>query len=274
MKGLFRAAGVILAGVVATSVAGATEHAKDSARTNEVSKKRMPRASAPDGIAHPKGIRPPSRPKAYGTSNPTWISLLSYAFQGNNPFGDVILDDGDAYRYFQNSTDSRIFSASVSIPAGAQITEIGFDNCDNFATGTMTMHLVDRSDDHQEVDVAVVSSTDGFCGFDSFTLTTPYDHDDNFGHVFEIFIEQDLVDETLKFRSAFVEYGLRVSPAPAVPTFNDVPANDFGFQYIEALAASGITGGTGGDNYSPNAPVTRRQMAIFIAKALGLYWPY
>ena len=65
-----------------------------------------------------------------------------------------------------------------------------------------------------------------------------------------------------------------VSPPPATPTFNDVPTSDLGFQYIEALAASGITGGCGGGNYCPDASLTRRQMAIFLAKALGLHWPY
>jgi hypothetical protein len=36
------------------------------------------------------------------------------------------------------------------------------------------------------------------------------------------------------------------------------------------LAASGITGGCGGGNFCPDNPVTRRQMAIFLSKALGL----
>jgi hypothetical protein len=61
-----------------------------------------------------------------------------------------------------------------------------------------------------------------------------------------------------------------VGPAFGVQTFNDVPDTDFGYQYIEALAASGITGGCGGGNFCPDNPVTRRQMAIFLAKALGL----
>ncbi|MGH9380129.1 MAG: hypothetical protein ACRD2Z_05905 [Thermoanaerobaculia bacterium] len=29
-----------------------------------------------------------------------------------------------------------------------------------------------------------------------------------------------------------------------------------------------------GGNYCPNALVTRGQMAAFLAKALGLHWPY
>jgi hypothetical protein len=63
-----------------------------------------------------------------------------------------------------------------------------------------------------------------------------------------------------------------VSPAPATATFGDVPTDHIFFQFIEALAASGITGGCGGGNYCPDAPVTRGQMATFLAKALGLHW--
>jgi len=81
------------------------------------------------------------------------------------------------------------------------------------------------------------------------------------------------VDGSVQFGSVEVWWHTVVSPAPGTQTFTDVPPADFGFQYIEALAASGITGGCGGGNYCPDNPVNRRQMAIFLAKALGLYWP-
>lgn len=64
-----------------------------------------------------------------------------------------------------------------------------------------------------------------------------------------------------------------VSPAPATATFGDVPTSHPFFQFIEALAASGITGGCGGGNYCPDTALTRGQMAVFLAKALGLNWP-
>jgi hypothetical protein len=64
-----------------------------------------------------------------------------------------------------------------------------------------------------------------------------------------------------------------VSPAPATATFTDVPTTDPGFQFIEALVASGVTAGCGGGNYCPDSPLTRRQMAVFLSKALGLHWP-
>jgi len=73
---------------------------------------------------------------------------------------------------------------------------------------------------------------------------------------------------------AIVGWKYQVSPAPATATFNDVQPGDFGFQQIEALAASGITGGcqVSPPLYCPNDNLTRAQMAVFLAKALGLYW--
>ncbi len=70
-----------------------------------------------------------------------------------------------------------------------------------------------------------------------------------------------------------VLWARQVSPAPASATFGDVPVGAFGFQHVEALAASGITAGCGGGNFCPNAPLTRVQMAVFLAKALGLHFP-
>ena len=64
----------------------------------------------------------------------------------------------------------------------------------------------------------------------------------------------------------------QVSPAPGTATFNDVPTTDPTFPFVEALVSSGITAGCGGGNYCPDAPLTRRQMAVFLAKALGLHW--
>jgi hypothetical protein len=65
---------------------------------------------------------------------------------------------------------------------------------------------------------------------------------------------------------------LPVSPAPATATFNDVPTTHPFFRFIEALYNSGITAGCSAAPplYCPDNPVTRGQMAVFLAKALGL----
>ncbi len=78
----------------------------------------------------------------------------------------------------------------------------------------------------------------------------------------------------LRFKAVDLWLMRQVRPAPSVASFNDVPTNHPQFQFIEALEASGITVGCGGGNYCPNSPLTRGQMAVFLAKALGLYWRY
>ena len=63
-----------------------------------------------------------------------------------------------------------------------------------------------------------------------------------------------------------------VSDPPATPTFGDVPASHPFYQFIEAFAKSGVTGGCGAGNFCPDTPLTRGQMAVFLSKALGLHW--
>jgi hypothetical protein len=71
-----------------------------------------------------------------------------------------------------------------------------------------------------------------------------------------------------------VFYQLQVSPAPAIASFGDVPPNHPFFPFIEALKASGITGGCQASPplYCPDAPLTRGQMAVFLSTALGLHF--
>ncbi|HEY1249866.1 MAG TPA: S-layer homology domain-containing protein [Thermoanaerobaculia bacterium] len=59
------------------------------------------------------------------------------------------------------------------------------------------------------------------------------------------------------------------APPPATgAVFDDVQPGDFAADWIEELAALGVTGGCGGGNYCPNDPVTRAQMAVFLLKTL------
>ena len=50
-------------------------------------------------------------------------------------------------------------------------------------------------------------------------------------------------------------------------TFIDVPPSHPFYQYVETLAANGVTGGCGGAYYCPDASVTRAQMAVFLLKS-------
>jgi hypothetical protein len=63
------------------------------------------------------------------------------------------------------------------------------------------------------------------------------------------------------------KHGICYTPPPCSGTFADVPCPSTFANWIEALAAEGITGGCGGGNYCPQSPVRRDQMAVFLLKA-------
>jgi hypothetical protein len=60
--------------------------------------------------------------------------------------------------------------------------------------------------------------------------------------------------------------GAYVPPAATGTVFADVPAGSFAVDWIEQLAAEGITAGCGSGNYCPNDTITRAQMAIFLLR--------
>ena len=62
-------------------------------------------------------------------------------------------------------------------------------------------------------------------------------------------------------------HGLCYVPPACTGTFPDVACPSTFADWIEALAAEGITGGCGGGNYCPTTPVRRDQMAVFLLKA-------
>jgi S-layer homology domain len=80
------------------------------------------------------------------------------------------------------------------------------------------------------------------------------------------------LENSLGLGGVQIAWKRQVSDPPPTPTFSDVPPSDPAFQHIEALVASGITAGCAGGNFCPDANLTRRQMAVFLAKALGLNW--
>ena len=98
---------------------------------------------------------------------------------------------------------------------------------------------------------------------------------DNEACTYWVSIRWDASSSTLQLYKIRAQWERQVSPAPAVATFNDVPTNHPFFQFVEALAASGITAGcsVAPPLYCPDAPLTRGQMAVFLAKGFGLQWP-
>ena len=161
----------------------------------------------------------------------------------------------------------------IHVPQGALITTIELDACDDSVTGGVHAFFL-RSDAISPVLLAEAhtdfAGTPG-CTHVAADLATPETVDNAYRYV--VTANNESLDASTSVGAIRVFYRLQTSPAPAQPTFNDVPPSDPAYQYIEALVSSGVTAGCGGGNYCPDAPLTRRQMAVFLSKALGLDWP-
>jgi hypothetical protein len=216
----------------------------------------------------PRQAEPIRDLKAFGVDSDGVVNIHSYAFTSSYST-DLILDDGNGYRYYAPNPVSRFMAAPVQLPSGVQIQVVGISGC-IASPGDLVVELFDNLSEGQGsgggTNIATFNTPDTGCVFEGV----------NGGHTLYavIYWAGNHFDGSTKFNNIYITYQRQVSPASATPTFADVPTTDSGYQYIEALNASGITGGCGNGNFCPNANVTRRQMAIFLAKALGLHWPF
>jgi S-layer homology domain len=167
--------------------------------------------------------------------------------------------------------------AGVNLPSGALITRVEIDGCD-FAGGQVGAALGRTTSPVGPTPVTLLAlgmtglaSTPG-CGLFPLVLTPTLSNRtiDNAGHAY--FLAVLLAPPSVGFSNIRVYYTLQVSPAPGAATFGDVPTSHPFFQFVEALVASGITSGCGGGNFCPDDPLTRGQMATFLAKGLGLHF--
>lgn len=216
-----------------------------------------------------------SRPKTYGTADQAILTLgpcdashqsLNLPFETDSctrlvpPYGT----GGSAYAGFP-----------VHLPEGALIDAISIHYHDSIAGFDPGLGFYRISGENGEPLVdGVFPSFDQGENEVTFALDTPHEvHNEKNVYVINVGISRvDNVHFDAVY-SVSVRYRLQVSPAPAVASFSDVPTNHTFFQFVEALAASGITAGCGGGKFCPNQPLTRGQMAVFLSKALGLHWP-
>lgn len=212
-------------------------------------------------------------PKSFGTSDYTVTTIAGVGFApGSN--GMIYNVSGSVARAV-NAIGGHFYSA-LDLPAGAVIDFIGFNNFNDGTPNVMAIHLYARDSSGNVSPLFALDNTphtSWVTDINPVPLGIVWTGSQNNGVTLILDMEIAPSSSTQFFASVEVWWKRSVSPAPATPTFGDVPASDIGFQYIEALAASGITGGCGGGNYCPDANLTRRQMAIFLAKALGLHWP-
>jgi hypothetical protein len=217
-------------------------------------------------------VAPASPEPAWGISAETSYYVGSPAF--HNAVPDVsVVSDGLGSAYFTGTGTSYAW-APVNLPQGAAIT--GFDfyyydaNALNISAGIYEVNATGSMP--TQIGTNLVSSGSSGFGSVSLNLLSPWTVNNDANSYWAMVGTGATPATDLKWRGVRVRYKLQVSPAPGVATFSDVPTSYWAFQYIEALAASGITVGVTPTTFEPESPVTRAQMAVFLAKALGLNW--
>jgi hypothetical protein len=221
-------------------------------------------------------VTPPGRSPQYGITGVTSyeVSALEFStFAQSDAWVDV---GGTPDRYL---TSGVAFEVPVHLPQGALVLSFEIEGCDTSATGELSGLFGTAAGPAGNGTLigsfgTGVAATPG-CAFFP-TSVTPFTVD-NKNNVYWFELTNSPGDGSTYYAAARIYYQLQVSPAPVTQTFGDVPPSDGAYQFIEAFVAAGITVGcqNPGDPpiYCPDATVTRRQMAVFFAKALGLYWP-
>jgi hypothetical protein len=163
----------------------------------------------------------------------------------------------------------------VALPSGALVLSITLDYWDSDTTVDPSLGFTRTGPDAGLEALADLVPPVFAGGANSVTwhLAQPVLIDNGYAHQLMAVIQQTNDTEYTAITRFAVNYKLQVSPAPAQATFADVPLDHPFFQFIEALVDSGTTVGCGGGNFCPDDPLTRGQMAVFLAKALGLHFP-
>jgi hypothetical protein len=214
-------------------------------------------------------------PAAYGTQDEAVLVLGAWDFEPDNSATTFGLA-GFADQLLRYTLAGNVLIAGVHLPTGALVTGLELAGCDQDPDQSMGVIFVACDDTNLTapcVLVETLSTPVGSPGCSQFTeAVADYGPIENGSNSYFAYVLLGNSDE-LRFRTVRVRYRLTVSPAPATPTFDDVPTSHPFFPFIEALAASGITSGCDADSYCPSAPLTRGQMAVFLPGALGLHWP-
>jgi hypothetical protein len=234
--------------------------------------------AAPHRLDVPAPSGSAARPDTYGTTSYNVTAISDLAFTPYDSALTYTTNVSDYFR-FMTSPGGGEWATSASIPAGAVIDWLGLTSCDEPGNG-FSVYLYEAAEDgtYTQIDAFLSSAHGAASPCQTDYNQFPLDHliAYNARRTLQVLVNQEVTASTngsARFGAVEIWWHRTVSAAPAVATFNDVPTDHPFFQYIEALAASQITGGCGNGNYCPNAPLTRGQMAVFLAKALGLHFP-
>ena len=164
--------------------------------------------------------------------------------------GGVPLSDGGPISGSQTAT---LTIDPVSFADAGSYDVVVTDACGSVTSNaaSLSVEFADVPDSSPFHDDIITIATDGItggCGGGNYCPTLPVRRDQ-----MAVFLLKS-------------EHGSAYTPPACTGVFPDVPCPGSFTDWVEQLAAEGVTGGCGGGNYCPSQFVTRAQMAIFLLK--------
>lgn len=206
----------------------------------------------------------------FGTNNYVTYSIAPCEFVGYSATQDNMIMGYGMNRYL---TSSGVVNAGAHLPTGARVYGWELDYYDGGSSNLYISPMYCPYNASGCTPISGYTYSVGSGGYGWVRKTGVSHTVNNFNNSY--LVEVSLPGtSTYRLVGAHVYYYLQISPAPGWPTFSDVNSGDWYYQGVEALARSGITVGCGGGKFCPNIAVSRAQMAVFLARALGLHYPY
>ena len=231
-----------------------------------------PHVVEPAAIQVARPLLPP--PQDFGTG----LSLFTVAAVGMTPTNSATtyIDLGPNGSFGRVRTGGgNDFASGLAFPTGTEIEFIQLHACDTSPTAAISAAVWRCPVSGAACEMLTAAGTGGpqtaGCGvFFGGSVITPR-VTDLFNYVLQVTVSGN--DSATSFSAVRIGSRRIVSPAPGTASFADVPVGHPYHRFVEALVASGVTGGCGSGNYCPDLPLTRGQMATFLAVALGLQFP-
>ena len=209
---------------------------------------------------------------SWGTRQSTITTANAWSFTG------PLTDGASGYRTCTAATGA--CRASADLPGGTAVWSLELEACDLSSTteavgrmwacysvqgGTCTIVGEVRSG---------IAAAPG-CGRFFANVPGPPVAISNWVYTYfvEVFGTNGAGNVPVDFRALRLIWLRQVAPAPATATFSDVPVTHPYFRHIEALAQALIIGGCGNGEYCPDRALTRGEVAVMLAEALGIYSP-
>lgn len=259
------------------------ESANNHAETSIEGMRLVPRGLVVDDGPGGNGIWEPGesvilRPSWFNPSTQAAQDSGTVAFFGGPAGGEYVLTDAaSSYPSFPaggTGSCSDCYGAYLGQPAGRPQTHWDVTVTESLTYGTSatwTLHIGNSFSDvpashwaYRFVEAVLHNGITSGCGQGLFC---PQDAVKR--RQMAVFLAKALNDGPIPAQGTVPGWGAYDCSPGGVSLFADVAPTDAWCPAVHDIAARGITGGCGGGQFCPEAPTTRGQMAVFLARALA-----